>query len=96
MAGQLQAKAEPPIAVMVLIVNELGYLPHAQDAVNVLYASRKMDGMSNSPAGPGVGVGMMLRHHKARILQEQRPPSGHAGTRRPLSRREVGAVWGAY
>ena len=36
-AGQLQAKAEPLITTKVLIIDELGYLPHAQDAANVLY-----------------------------------------------------------
>jgi DNA replication protein DnaC len=36
-AGQLQAQAEPLIATKVLIIDELGYLPHAQDAANVLY-----------------------------------------------------------
>jgi DNA replication protein DnaC len=35
--GQLQAKAEPLIAAKVLVIDELGYLPHAQDAANVLY-----------------------------------------------------------
>ncbi|MEY2855021.1 MAG: hypothetical protein RL030_2153 [Pseudomonadota bacterium] len=35
--GQLQTKAEPLIAAKVLIIDELGYLPHAQDAANVLY-----------------------------------------------------------
>jgi len=35
--GQLQAKAEPLIAAKVLIIDELGYLPHATDAANVLY-----------------------------------------------------------
>jgi DNA replication protein DnaC len=36
-AGRLQEKAEPFIAAKVLIIDELGYLPHAQDAANVLY-----------------------------------------------------------
>ncbi len=35
--GQLQAKAESLIAAKVLIIDELGYLPHATDAANVLY-----------------------------------------------------------
>lgn len=35
--GQLQVKAEPLIAAKVLIIDELGYLPHANDAANVLY-----------------------------------------------------------
>ena len=35
--GQLQAKAEPLIAAKILIIDELGYLPHATDAANVLY-----------------------------------------------------------
>jgi DNA replication protein DnaC len=36
-AGQLQARAEPLVAAKVLVIDELGYLPHAQDAANVLY-----------------------------------------------------------
>jgi DNA replication protein DnaC len=35
--GHLQAKTEPFIAAKVLIIDELGYLPHAHDAANVLY-----------------------------------------------------------
>lgn len=35
--GRLQAAAEPLIAAKVLIIDELGYLPHAADAANVLY-----------------------------------------------------------
>jgi DNA replication protein DnaC len=35
--GQLQDAAEPFIAAKVLIIDELGYLPHAIDAANVLY-----------------------------------------------------------
>ena len=35
--GQLRDSAEPYIAAKVLIIDELGYLPHAADAANVLY-----------------------------------------------------------
>jgi DNA replication protein DnaC len=35
--GQLQDAAEPYITTKVLIIDELGYLPHATDAANVLY-----------------------------------------------------------
>ena len=35
--GELQAATEPFIAVKVLIIDEIGYLPHAADAANVLY-----------------------------------------------------------
>jgi DNA replication protein DnaC len=35
--GRLKAQAEPLIAAKVLIIDELGYLPHAKDAANVLY-----------------------------------------------------------
>lgn len=36
-AGELQKAAEPFIAAKVLIIDEIGYLPHARDAANVLY-----------------------------------------------------------
>lgn len=35
--GQLQIKAEPLITAKVLVIDELGYLPHATNAANVLY-----------------------------------------------------------
>lgn len=35
--GRLQAAIEPFIAVKVLVIDEIGYLPHADDAANVLY-----------------------------------------------------------
>lgn len=35
--GKLQVQAEPLIAAKVLVIDELGYLPHAKDAANVLY-----------------------------------------------------------
>lgn len=34
--GELQSRAEPLIAAQILVIDELGYLPHAQDAANVL------------------------------------------------------------
>jgi DNA replication protein DnaC len=36
-AGRLQDVAEPFIAAKVLVIDEVGYLPHADDAANVLY-----------------------------------------------------------
>jgi len=35
--GELQAAVEPFVATKVLIIDEIGYLPHAADAANVLY-----------------------------------------------------------
>jgi DNA replication protein DnaC len=35
--GELQTAVEPFIAAKVLIIDEIGYLPHASDAANVLY-----------------------------------------------------------
>lgn len=36
-AGELKKAAEPYIAAKVLVIDEIGYLPHASDAANVLY-----------------------------------------------------------
>lgn len=36
-AGELQKAGEPYIAANVLVIDEIGYLPHASDAANVLY-----------------------------------------------------------
>lgn len=35
--GRLQAAIEPFIAAKILVIDEIGYLPHAADAANVLY-----------------------------------------------------------
>ena len=36
-AGHLQEAVEPYVAAKVLVIDEIGYLPHARDAANVLY-----------------------------------------------------------